>query len=134
MKLNKIYKLTFFLIITLTSCSSNSLKNEIEGQWAIKEITYSGKSYKDQMYTNALIFRENNEVSIPETFHFKKDKNATWKVLENKNSITINTSTTVFDDTFDVEFINRTENDPLGIILKSDTIYIKAYKLLDFHH
>ncbi|MFI1745947.1 hypothetical protein [Thalassobellus sediminis] len=122
------------MIITLISCSNNSLKNEIEGQWAIKEITYSGKSYKDQMYTNALIFRENNEISIPETFHFKKDKNATWKVLENKNSITINTSTTVFDDTFDVEFINRTENDPLGIILKSDTIYIKAYKLLDFHH
>ena len=121
------------MIIFLTSCSNLTLENQVRGQWAIKEITYSGKSYKDQMYSNVLIFSENNEVSIPETFHFKKDKNATWKSLENKKSIVINTSTTVFDDTFEVEFIDRTENDPLGIILKSDTIYIKAFKLLDFH-
>jgi hypothetical protein len=110
-----------------------SLENQIKGQWAIKEITYSGKSYKDQMFSNVLIFKDNNQVSIPETFHFKKDKNATWKSIENKKSIVINTSATVFEGTFDVEFIDRTENDPLGIILKSDTIYIKAYKLLDFH-
>ena len=134
MKLNMIYKLTFILLITLTSCSENGFKNEIEGQWAIKEITYSGKSYKDQMYSNALIFDKNNRISIPETFHFKKDRNATWTALENKKSIVIKTSTTVFNDTFNVEFINRTENDPLGIILKSDKIYIKAHKLLDFHN
>lgn len=106
----------------------------MEGQWAIKEITYSGKSYKDQLYINTLIFKEDNRIFIPETFHFKIDKNATWKTLGNENSIVIKTLTTVFNDTFNVEFINRTKTEPLGIILKSENIYIKAYKLLDFHN
>ena len=133
MNLKNTCKLTLILILFMTSCSNMSLENQIKGQWAIEEITYSGKSYKDQMFSNVLIFKENNQVSIPETIHFKKDNSANWKTVENKKSIVINTSTTVFADNFDVEFIDRTENDPLGIILKSDMIYIKAYKLLDFH-
>ncbi len=133
MRLNKFYNLIFALIFILSSCSYSNINNEIQGQWAIEELTINGKSYIDQMYSNVLIFKENNRISIPETFHFKKDKNATWKTNKGEDSITIKTYTTVFNDTFNVKFISRTGNDPLGIILKSDNIYIKANKLLDFY-
>ncbi len=133
MKIKVLYYIFFGLIIqNLVSCSKNDFKSKVEGQWAIEEISFSGKNYKDQLYSNVLIFKEQNQVSIPETFHFKKDGNANWRVLENNKGILINTSATVFNDTFDVKFINRTDTKPLGMILKSDKIYIKAFKLLDF--
>lgn len=131
MNTKKIHGLLLILAFLLTSCSGQILKNKLIGQWAMEILTYEENNYLSQVYTNVFIFDENNEISIPETFHFKKDKNATWKVLNDK--IEISSTNTVFNGTFEVEFINRTNTKPLGLRLKSKKVYIKAYKLLDYN-
>jgi hypothetical protein len=131
MNKEKIYKLTLIFTLLLASCSNQGLKNNLEGQWAMEILTYEENNYISQVYTNVLIFDKNNKISIPETFHFEKDNNATWKVLNDK--IKISTSNTVFNGTYEVEFISRTKTKPLGFRLKSTKAYIKAYKLLDFN-
>ena len=133
-------KKLFYLILVLSFLSCKSKKEltykRLVGKWAIEEITYLDKSYKDQLYINAIILKENNNISVPETVHFVKDKNATWKLIERGNDflIQINTNNTVFNDTFDVKFISDKERSLRGVILKSDTIFIKAFKLLQNYH
>lgn len=127
---------SLFLLFILFSCGSKKelIYKRLIGQWAIEEIKYMGKSYKDQMYSNAFALREKNEISIPETFHFKLDREAKWELIEDKLNkdffVKIETSNTVFNDTFRVRFIEDREKMLRGVELKSEIIYIKAFKLL----
>jgi hypothetical protein len=133
----KISSLFFWSILLMQSTSCDINKNIIHkrllGQWAIEEIKYETKSYKDQMYSNVLIFKEENKLLIPETFHFKKDKTASWTLKRKENNeieVNINTSNTVFNGVFSVRFIEDKKRKLRGIVLESDIIYVKAYKLL----
>jgi len=119
-------------LIILNSCSKIDMKSRIKGQWAIEEVIYSGKSYKDQMYSNVLIFEDNDKISIPESVHFKKDRSSSWQLLKKNNSMVmiIKSSNKVFTDTFEIKFIKNEKKKLRGVILQSDTIQIEAYKLL----
>ena len=124
----------FITTIFLTSCINErqSFYDKIEGQWAISEIEYAGKNYKNNLYYNLLVFGDENKVSIPETTHFIKDDTSTWEVIEGTRKVKINSSNLAFKDVFKVEFIKPNAKNPLGMILRSDSIYIKAYKFLQF--
>ncbi len=116
------------------SCNNekNTVYNKLKGQWAIEELKYLNKNYKNNLYSNVLIFEDNNEVSIPESVHFKKDLSSSWSLKEMNNQILLNINSTniVFNATFNINFIEDKERKLRGIILKSDTIYLKAFKLL----
>ncbi len=124
--------LTLSTCILFITCSLNrkSIKNELIGRWAIEKIEFNKKDYKSYLYSNVLIFRENTEISIPETVHFIEDLNSKWK-LNNKNELIIESSNLAFKDTFIIKIIDRTKTKPKGIELKSDSIFIKAYDLFD---
>ncbi len=128
----KLTILTLAILLVAYSCSLNkeSLTKKIIGKWAIEKIEYNHKDYKSYLYSNVLIFDESYSVSIPETVHFIEDKNSSWKILNNKKLV-ITTSNLAFKDTFDINFINRNEDKPIGLEIKSDSIYIQAFNLFD---
>jgi len=125
-------KIIFFLIsILLISCSHNNrdVKEKIIGRWEINEIKFNNKDYLSYLYSNILIFEKNGIISIPETVHFIEDKNSKWNYVDGK--IKIMTTNLAFKDTFDFSFLDKSEMNPRGLILRSDSIYIKLYNLFD---
>lgn len=124
--------LLFVTFMYFASCGTKneSLENTIIGLWAIEKIEFNHKDYKNYLYSNVLVFRENSEISIPESVHFIKDLNSNWK-FNDKKKLIIETSNLAFKDTFNVKIIERTELKPIGIELKSDSIYIQAFNIFD---
>jgi hypothetical protein len=84
-----------------------------------------------------MVFEKDNKVLIPESAHFEKDMSAQWEVKSKKDKkIAINCKDVVFKGTYTVKFIKDTNKKLLGIEMKSDSTYIKAYKFFqnyDFH-
>lgn len=123
-----------FLFLFSCYCKREITSERLAGQWAIKEITYLGKSYRDQLLLNAFTLDKDNNAYIPRTVHFDEDHNARWELIKdtinNKLLVKIKTKNTVFNDTFRIHFIADEEKQLRGVELKSDTIYIKAFKLL----
>lgn len=124
--------LSLLILLLLDSCSlsKKSLTDKIVGKWAIEKIQFDNEDYKSYLYSNVLIFKENADVSIPETVHFIKDPSSTWKILDN-NKLVIESSNLAFKDTFNITFTKRNKDKPRGMELKSDSIYITAYNLFD---
>lgn len=121
----------FSLLFLLFSCKSKEdiFLHKIYGQWAIAEIKYNNVNYKDDLYVNFMVFEENNKVLIPESIHFSKDLTAEWIVrLNEKEKISIKCSDVVFNGSYAVKFIKDENKKLLGIEMKSDSTYIKAYK------
>ncbi len=132
--LNKYFLLSLVIIVFVSSCveEKQSLYSKLKGQWAINELKYDGLSYKEQLYSNVLIFRDNGVISIPRSAHFEKDRKATWELINenNRTMLVLKTFNKVFKDTFEVRFRKNKEKQLIELILKSDTISINSYKLL----
>ncbi|WP_338731500.1 hypothetical protein [Mangrovimonas cancribranchiae] len=126
-----------FLFMIFFSCNIDNKKdvlNKLEGQWFIDEIKYNGVSYKDYLYSNVLVLKEDSKISIPETLHFEKDKTSTWEVsiIENRIMLSIKSSNLAFKDNYNLTFmIDNKER--RAMVLKSDSIYIKAHKFMLNH-
>ncbi|MDX6183799.1 hypothetical protein SGQ44_15860 [Flavobacterium sp. Fl-77] len=71
---------TIFLLLAFLCLSCNKEEKIIDklvGQWEIREITYNGVNYKEDLYLNFMVFENDNKISIPESIHFEKDYIAT---------------------------------------------------------
>lgn len=122
-----------FLVILLLSCVKNKelIEDKLKGQWSIDEIEYKDLNYKDYLLSNVLVLNDNYNISIPETFHFEKEEFSFWNLnSSNNNILEIECDNQVFKGRFDVKFFKNKEKKLLGIILKSDSTYIKAHKFL----
>jgi len=124
----------FFIIFLLTACSCDKeleLEDKIKGQWEIREITYNGVNYKEELYINFMMFEDNDKLSIPASRFFEKDPLASWKTfqIEDKFKLIIQSEDEVFKGDYNLVFIKNLEEKLLGIQLNSDSTHIKAYKL-----
>ncbi|KIC01570.1 hypothetical protein OA88_13280 [Flavobacterium sp. JRM] len=117
-----------FLIFSCKSQEDLFLE-KFYGQWAIEEVEYNNVNYKEDLYVNFMVFEKNNKVLIPESVHFQKDMTAEWTVeLSKDKKISINCIDVVFNGSYTVKFIKDQNKKLLGIEMKSDSTYIKAYK------
>jgi hypothetical protein len=116
----------------LLSCKTDEkiLEKKLNGQWAIDSISYNKYDYKEDLRINFMVFDEENKISLPASEYFEKDKNAKWflKNEDAKKKLIIQCSDQVFNGEFSIEFIKENEKKILGIELKSDSTYIKAFK------
>ncbi|MDO5969783.1 hypothetical protein Q4Q35_08185 [Flavivirga aquimarina] len=129
----RIIILTLLLVVFSCTESEDIIFKKFKGQWSISEIKYNNLNYKDYLNSNVLILKKNNEISIPETVHFNEDRFSFWSFkLDQENQVLLNieSSNHAFRGVFNVEFIKDEKKKLAGMILKSDSIYIKAYKLL----
>ena len=128
----------FFLAFLFLSCNKEEkIADKLVGQWEIREITYNGVNYKEDLYVNFMVFENQNKILIPESIHFEKDYLATWNIdLQNQKNlkVSIQCEDEVFKGTYDLKFIKNYKEKLLGIEMKSDSTKIRAFKLLqDFY-
>ena len=131
----KIQIYIIFLSLLFLGCTESKKSNcsKLKGKWAIENIKFNNEEYKDYLLSNVIIFKENNEISIPETVHFIKDYKSYWICKfkdDDKNHIRINSSNLAFKGNFSIRFFDNEQEKLKGVILESDSIYIRAYKLL----
>lgn len=121
----------YCLVLLFVSCKSQEelFLDRFYGQWAIDKIDYNNVNYKEDLYVNFMVFEKDSKVLIPESIHFEKDMSATWKVESTKDrKVSINCIDAVFNGVYTVKFIKDADKKLLGIEMKSDSTYIKAFK------
>ena len=120
--------LVYVVSLIFFSCNNRNLKNEnLTGQWAISKIEYADMDYEPFLYSNALIFKEDNIVSIPETEHFNKEYGH-WEVINSNKQLKITCVNKVFRGVYNISYKSHEKN--TEILLESDSTHIKMTKLL----
>jgi hypothetical protein len=127
-----------FVSITTSSCQTKEDKilKKIFGQWDIYEFTFNDKDCEKDLLLNYIIFQKEEKFSIPEIFNYlaeDEEDNTKWVVqidsTENVKLI-LDCNNPIFKGDYKVTFFKNYEKRLLGIELKSNTTYIKAYKAL----
>ena len=122
------------LLLTFLSFSCNQeekIIDKLSGQWEIREITYNGINYKEDLYVNFMVIETDNKILIPESIHFQKDYMANWNIDlldQKKPKISIDCEDVVFEGIYDLKFIKNNSEKLLGIEMKSDSTKIIALK------
>jgi hypothetical protein len=119
------------ILLLIISCKSQEdlFLEKLYGQWAIEKIEYNNVNYKEDLYVNFMVFEREKKMLIPESSLFDKDMSANWELISIKEKrILINCSDVVFNGKYNVKFIKDTNKKLLGIEMKSDSTYIKAFK------
>lgn len=122
------------LLFSIYSCKDAKSINEekLMGQWAIYEMVYKGIDYKNDLIINYMTFEEDFSTHIPETTHFENNYDSTWSLTswENEPKVQIKSNNPVFNGVYTVRYIKDKKEKLLGIELKSQNTYMKAFKLL----
>lgn len=121
----------YYIVFLFISCKSKEevFLTKFYGQWAIDRIDYNNVNYREDLYVNFMVFEKSNIMQIPESIHFEKDMNATWEVISIKDrEISINSIDEVFKGIYTVKFIKDADKKLLGIEMKSDSTFIRAFK------
>ena len=120
-------KLIIFAFLICLACNQD-VSEKLVGQWAIDEIEYNGIDYKDNLYVNFMAFEENKDIYIPESRKVAKDRNANWSWNNKKNELSIVCNDKAFEGKYSVNYIKDRKRKLLGIELKSEKTFIRAYK------
>lgn len=124
-------KIIFFLLFCFGCKNKNEIiTDKLSGQWAIDSISYNGINYKNDLRINFIVFDQENKISLPASDYFEKDYDAKWflKHDNEKNILLINCKDEVFNGKYNLIFIKNQEKKLLGIELKSDSTFVRAYK------
>lgn len=124
--------------VTTSSCQSkeDKISKKIIGNWAIDEFIYNDKNCEEDLLINAISFLSDKKFAIPEIYNYvaeDEEDNNKWDVqidsIDNKKLI-LHCVNPIFNGEYKITFIKNHEKRLLGIELKSNTTYIKAYKML----
>lgn len=129
MTMNKLFFIILAFVIQSCVSSYQQTFDIFEGRWHISEIQYDTINYKDYLLTNLLLFKENGKVSVPNSLHYRdKDYSAKWsfEIVEGDILLKLRSKNLMFNGLYDVHFFN--EEGLKGMELRTDTVYIKAYK------
>lgn len=121
------------LILGFTSCKTDLNSYLINDDWVIQQITFNGENLKDWLTVNMLTFNENGECSVPiiykdVEFRDNKDKIGHWTLIENNTKLVIKNRQEYFNDTLEICFNKDDNYRKVYMILKSDKLFIKAYR------
>ncbi|MDW8851433.1 hypothetical protein SD960_15110 [Flavobacterium sp. MMLR14_040] len=107
------------------------------GTWVIKEITVNNKNFTPYLYINTFgIHCKDNSAWFHASYFFEDDKAATWTIT-NKNGteeieyVKIKSKIKIYNNNFKVKLEKTGKNNQLHLILKSNNVYISAYKILE---
>jgi hypothetical protein len=131
--MNKIYFSISILMLFNSCVNINEETHEMfKGTWFIKEIKYDTIDYKNYLLTNLFLFKENSKISVPNSLHFEeKDLNAKWsfEIIGKDILLNLKSKNLMFNGVYNVRFFN--EEGLKGMEIRTDTVYIKAYKSED---
>lgn len=122
-------KIMFFLLFCM-GCKNENEKmiDKLSGQWAIDSISYKNIDYKNELRINFMVLDIENKISLPASTNFEKDHDTKWFVNYEKNTLLINSKDEVFNGNYNLIFIKNPKEKLLGIELKSDSTFIRAFK------
>lgn len=122
-----------FLFI-LSGCKVDHCQN-ISGTWSISEIKVNKKDFFQYLEVNTFRFRcKDNSASFPGSYFFNNDQKAKWDIIEKNgtiDSLKIYSEIKIFNNKFKVDLDMIEETKQFHLLLKSDNVYISAYKILD---
>lgn len=125
-----------FALLFVSSCQTKEdvVYKKIIGGWIIYEFSFKNNNYKENLNLNYISFGKENNISIPEIFEYPaedEEDGAKWNVqLDNSERIMLNihSENPMFNNSYKVKFFKNYEMKALGIELRSNSTYIKAYK------
>lgn len=136
----KLINFLFFLsAVFLFSCKSNQdvTRDKLIGSWDITEMNYKGKDYVETLLINAFTIEKDGTITVPDTIDSKfEDREITsrWTIKQiekNKIKVIIDCKKNLtFQGIYDISFFKNYDKKLLGIEFKSDSTYIRAYKVL----
>ena len=88
---------------------------------------------KRTLSINILNFKENGECSVPMIYKYidlpdRKDEIGSWSLIENDSKLILINKQEYFNDTLDICFNKDDNSRKVYMILKSDKLFIKAYR------
>ncbi len=116
------------MLVFLLSACNNKLEKDIIGVWFIDDIIYNGKSIKDNLYSNAIVFKDDKTCSLPiyDASDFNTPKKCgTWDLKVSSKMVFISSSNDLIRGKFSVDSIWRkasSEGQYLKMILKGDKV------------
>ncbi len=119
-----------FISVTLSSCKQNLQSYLIEDGWIIKEYRYNQEDLTPLLSINLINFNKSNKCDIPflNGYDNNKDFNTEWYFDKEKSIINIKSNNHFFNGKFELCLKKDYELKKVYMVLKSDSIYIKAYK------
>lgn len=131
-----IFRKTILLLCFLffLSCNETFCK-KIGGTWSINEIRVNGKDFKPYLYINTFGFHCNNMTAwFHASPYFDEDKYAKFEIINENgtiNKIKIKSKIKIFNDCFTTILNKNDKTFQYHLILKSEKVYISAYKIID---
>ncbi len=139
LKVKLIKYLVFLIVITFVSCKSNQeiTEDKMVGSWDIIEMNYKNIDYKEKLLINTFTMYRDGKITIPDTIDseiLNLEPISKWQIKQKgKNNIKVIIDckkNLIFQGKYHVTFFKNYDKKLLGIELKSDSTFIKAYKVL----
>lgn len=125
--------LVIWCIIFLNSCSL-STEDLLDGNWAVDTLVYKGNDVFDEVVTvNMMSISKNGNLTLPKIdkgLKTNRERLGSWKYLEETSRIFIDSKSNYLNGYFDLCFKKDLENNYIKLVLKSETLYLEAAKVL----
>lgn len=123
------------IVLVLLSLISCKKENPIQlcGVWVIDKMSINNISFEKQLKVNTFLLKcEDNSAFFHGSTLFPADEKAKWKFDESGDGkiLEIHSSVKIYNDRFKIH-IEELETGQQHMILKSDKVYISAFKLID---